>query len=174
MVERFTGLRSQWVRLLWGLGYNKEIVFSERDTSDWLKSLLPPATKLGHSNVFTGVCDSVNRMGCLLRGVCLVGGVPGPGRRVSAPGGGRGVLGPRGMSGPGGMSAVPGGCLLSGACLLPGGLVLGRGVCSGGAWWRHLRDGHCCGRYASYWNAFLSNICALNKFICNVPSAVNV
>ena len=42
-------------------------------------SSLPPATKLGQGNVFTGVCDSVN------------GGVPGPGggwsRGVSAPGG---------------------------------------------------------------------------------------
>ena len=26
--------------------------------------LLPPATKLGQGNVFTGVCDSVNRGGC--------------------------------------------------------------------------------------------------------------
>ena len=32
----------------------------------------------------------------------------------------------------------------------------GGGVCSrGGAWWRFPPDGYCCGRYASYWNAFL-------------------
>ena len=37
-----------------------------------------------------------------------------------------------------------------------GGVWSSRGVCSpGGAWWRHPRDGYCCGRYASYWNAFL-------------------
>ena len=42
--------------------------------------LLPPATKLGQGNIFTGVCDFVNG------GVCLVpGGVPGPGG--SGPGG---------------------------------------------------------------------------------------
>ena len=66
---------------------------------------------------------------CLLRGGVCSGGV-----WVSAPEGGlfpRGVPGPRGVSGPGG-------------CLLPG-----------GAWWRPCQDGHCCGRYASYWNAFL-------------------
>ena len=34
--------------------------------------LLPSATKLGQGNVFTGVCDSVNRRG-------LLPGVPGPG-----------------------------------------------------------------------------------------------
>ena len=36
-------------------------------------------------------------------------------------------------------------CLIPVGCLVPGGcLVLG------GAWWRPLRDGYCCGRYASY------------------------
>ena len=40
--------------------------------------------------------------------------------------------------------------------LLPGGVCSQRGSCSwGGAWWRPPRDGYCCGRYASYWNAFL-------------------
>ena len=39
------------------------------------QAFLPPATKLGQGNVFTGICDSVNRGG----------GVPGPGG--SAPGG---------------------------------------------------------------------------------------
>ena len=29
------------------------------------------------------------------------------------------------------------------------------GVCSGGGWLVPGGDGHCCGRYASYWNAFL-------------------
>ena len=32
----------------------------------------------------------------------------------------------------------------------------GEGACSGGGVWRPPpRDGYCCGRYASYWNAFL-------------------
>ena len=35
-------------------------------------------------------------------------------------------------------------------CLLRGGSATG-----GGAWWRTPPDGYCCGRYASYWNAFL-------------------
>ena len=37
-------------------------------------------------------------------------------------------------------SRSPGGCLLRGGCLLGGGVPA---------------DGYCCGRYASYWNAFL-------------------
>ena len=57
---------------------------------------------------------------------CPQGRVPGP----------RG-LGPRGVPGPGGW-----------------------GVCAwswGAAWWRPPpRDSHCCGRYTSYWNTFLS------------------
>ena len=59
---------------------------------------------------------------------------------------------------PGG--SAPGGCLLQGVCSggvcsWEGGCLL-RGVCSwGGAWWRPPWDGYCCGRYASYWNAFL-------------------
>ena len=87
--------------------------------------LLPPATKLGQGNIFTGVCDSVNRCG-----VCSGGGC------VSAPGG----------------SAPRGVCLLLGVSalavsadwwgLLPGGGSAPWGVCSrgmsapGGAWWR--------------------------------------
>ena len=95
--------------------------------------LLPPATKLGQGNVFTGVCDSVN--GGL--------GVPPPG--------GGGLL--WGVFCSGGC-LFPGGCLLwgvsaggvsapRGGCLLPGGLV------------ETPWDGYCCGWYASYWNAFL-------------------
>ena len=38
-------------------------------------------------------------------------------------------------------------------------LLLGVGLVPGGAWWRPPHDGHCCGRYASYWNAFLYAIC---------------
>ena len=58
--------------------------------------------------------------------------------------------------------------LFTGGCLLPGGLVQGVGMClvRGGAssWGVCLvetplpPDGYCCGRYASYWNAFLLNL----------------
>ena len=39
----------------------------------------------------------------------------------------------------------------------PRGCLLRGGACSGGAWWSppSPRNGYCCGRYASYWNAFL-------------------
>ena len=95
-----------------------------------------------------------------------------PGLGVPGPGGG-------GMPGPGGgvwSQGVPGprrrGCLVRGGCLVPG--VPGPGGCTwsrgglvqGGAWSGGLvpgaggclvdtpQDGNCCGRYASYWNAF--------------------
>ena len=76
--------------------------------------MLPPVTKLGQGNVFTGVCDSVNRAGVCSRGGCLVlGGVPGPGGAWS-----RGVPGPAGclVPGEGAWSRrvgvpTPGGCV---------------------------------------------------------------
>ena len=41
-------------------------------------ALLPPATKLGQDNIFTGVCDSVNREGgASSKGCCSQGGGPG-------------------------------------------------------------------------------------------------
>ena len=43
-----------------------------------------------------------------------------------------------------------GGCLVQGG----GGCLLRGGLHPGGAWWISP-DGYCCGRYASYWNAFL-------------------
>ena len=61
----------------------------------------------------------------------------------------------------------PGVCLLLRGCLVRGVSALGGGVCSGGCLlcWVGIpacteadppqRDGYCCGRYASYWNAFL-------------------
>ena len=71
----------------------------------------------------------------------------------------------------GGVSA-PWGCLLWGVSVPRGCLLWGGGVCSRGVsaprgsalggclLWGGLvetpRDGYCCGRYASYWNAFLS------------------
>ena len=101
-----------------------------------------PQTKLQEGNVSTGVCDSVHE-GVCAQG-CLVGG---------------------------------GGCLLTGhAWSGEGGVcsegdvwsrsVPGERLCSrGGAWSEALLPGgclvetppvgYCCGRYASYWNAFL-------------------
>ena len=43
--------------------------------------------------------------------------------------------------------AIPVCLAAGGGCLLPGGYLV-RGICSRGVCW-------CCGRYASYWNAFL-------------------
>ena len=99
-----------------------------------------------------GVCSG----GCLVPGVCS-GGVPGPG--------GRGVPGPggvcsRGVPGLGG-STLGGSAL--GRCL-----VLGGGVVSQDALRQTPpgRDSYCCGRYASYWNAFL--------FLCAIASQKNL
>ena len=53
---------------------------------------------------------------------------------------------------------VPGpeGCLVTGGCLAwAGGPGPSGGLILGGCLWRPPRDGYCCGRYASYWNAFL-------------------
>ena len=87
--------------------------------------------------------------------VCPQRGVSAPGGRgvcswgVSAPGG---MPGPRGVSAPG-VSVPGGGCLLWGGVPGPG----KRGVVVSQHALRQTpgRDGHCCGRYASYWNAFL-------------------
>ena len=102
-----------------------------------------PQTKLREGNVFTGVCDSVHR-----------GVVPAPGGGGSAPGGC--LLGGECLV-PGG--SAPAGCLLQGVPalggLLLGGCLLPGGTCSGGCLVETLPEGYCCGRYASYWNAFL-------------------
>ena len=65
-------------------------------------------------------------------------------RRVSAPG----------VSAPGGCVSAPGGCLLPGSVCSKGGVCSG-GCLLGGGLVETPRDGYCCGRYASYWNAFL-------------------
>ena len=54
------------------------------------------------------------------------------------------------MGAPGRGCLVPGGSAPRGGCLVPGGVSGPRGVPGGDP-----RDGYCCGRYASYWNAFL-------------------
>ena len=60
---------------------------------------------------------------------------------------------------PGGYLPAPGGLLLGGACsggCLLWGVSAPRGFCFGGCGELPLKaDGYCCGRYASYWNAFL-------------------
>ena len=105
-----------------------------------LQLLLPPATKLGQGYIFTGMCDSVHR-----------GGVPGLGGMVL---GGCMVLGgvvgawSRGVHGAG-----VGICLVQGVCAWSSRGVPGPGGHTPQA--HTPRDGYCCGRYASYWNAFL-------------------
>ena len=74
-----------------------------------------------------------------------------------------GVSAPRGV---GGWSRGRG-CLLPGGVWRQGGAWSGRGgVCSGGCLVETPRDGHCCGRYASYWNAFLFLV-NLQTIVCN-------
>ena len=86
---------------------------------------------LGQGNMFTGVCLSTEG-GAWSGGSGLLWG---------------GGAYSRGVPGPGGGCLVWEGLLPGGACSQWG----GEGVCLVGT----PRDGYCCGRYASYWNAFL-------------------
>ena len=139
--------------------------------------LLPPATKLGQGYIFTGVCDSVHRVGWGGGGIsaCIAGGIPaclGAGLRGwypnmpcrfpgPHPGGKFRGIWPRGSPGPYPGGLLPGGGVVCsrGVCLLLGGSTPGVVVCSGGVpgpgGCGDPPDGYCCGRYASYWNAFL-------------------
>ena len=99
----------------------------------WGEGLLPGGSALGVS----APGGSAPGGGGLLPVGLLLGGL--------LPGGSA----PRGVCSRGGL--FQGGCLLLGWCLLPG-------VVSQHALRQRPppgRDGHCCGRYASYWNAFL-------------------
>ena len=58
----------------------------------------------------------------------------------------------------GGLLLGMGGVCSQGGCLVPGWCLL-----QGGAWWRPPPDGYCCGRYASYWNAFLFTLLNLDS-----------
>ena len=119
-------------------------------------SSLPPANEVRGKVIFSQACvkNSVHRM---LLGECLLGGVParwGLLWGITGPGG---VHGPRG-SAPGG--AWSGGGLLLGGLPGLGGSALGGCLVlgvpgSGGCLVETPPDGYCCGRYASYWNAFL-------------------
>ena len=105
--------------------------------------LLPPANEVCEGYVFTRVCLSTGGRGAWPRGVPAPGGVcsggmPGPGG--PAPGGG-----PRGSA-----LADSGLCHYALSPPAPGG-AWSWGVCRTPS----PRDGYCCGRYTSYWNALL-------------------
>ena len=97
--------------------------------------LLPPANEVWGKVIFSEACvkNSVHSGG-------------------SGPGGGRCLV--RRESGPGGC-LVPGGVWSWGVPAQANACLGGSASGGGGAWWRPPRDGYCCGRYASYWNAFL-------------------
>ena len=88
----------------------------------------------------TCVKNSVHRARCAYQGVCVAAGVGIHGRGAYMAGG---VCG-------GGMRGR-GACMTGGMC---GRMACMAGVIRGGDM-RGRRDGHCNGRYASYWNAFL-------------------
>ena len=96
--------------------------------------------------MFSQVCvkNSVHRGVCMV-GACMAWGMCGRG------GHGRGAC-------------MAGGHAWQGACVVGGGCVVGMCMVGGvhdrgGVHGR--RDGHCSGRYASYWNAFLFDIITL-------------
>ena len=112
--------------------------------------------------------------GCLLLGgvwsggVCLVrGGASSGGGGVSGPGGG-GCMLRDGASSQGGVWSW--GVVCSGVCVcllwgvMLGGFLLLGGLLPGGGDPRPPRDGYCCERYASYWNAFLLQL-QFNLFV---------
>ena len=112
---------------------------------------------LVQGNIFTSICHSVRRGVCMV-GACMAGGVGASEQHVwqgvYMVGGmcGRGVYMAGGHAWQGGMVAGGGACMAGGVC--------GRGhACWGGACMtggmRGRRGGHCSGRYASYWHAFL-------------------
>ena len=111
-------------------------------------SLLPPANEVWGKIIFLHLFVILFTGG----GAWSWEGVPGPGGCL-VPGGGLlwedawswGVPGPRGACQ---RVSAPGGAWSWGVSA-PGGVWS-----QGGAWWRPP-DGYCCGRYASYWDAFL-------------------
>ena len=66
----------------------------------------------------------------------------------------------------GGGSSGPGGCLVLWRGLLPG-VVPGPGGCLVET--PRPPDGYCCGRYASYWNAFLLHLLS-DGFVSRIPA----
>ena len=105
-------------------------------------TLLPSATKLRRLCFYR--CLSVHRGGS------APGGVSAPGRGAWSRGAwSRGCM-VWGVPGPGGCLVMGGVCSLGRVWLLPGG---GIPACTEAE--PPGRDGYCCGRYASHWNAFL-------------------
>ena len=98
-------------------------------------------TKLREGNVFTGVCDSVHR-----------GGAGGAWSQGAAPGGECLVL--VGVCS-GRRIAWSWGCLVRGGAWSRGMCLVLGGVCSRVVPGGDPPESYCCGRYASYWNAFL-------------------
>ena len=133
---------------------------------------------LRKGNVFTSICFSVHRGHAWQRGVCMAkgaymvkGGMCGKGD-IHGKGGmhGKGVMCGRGHTWGG----------MCGGGMHGKGDMHGRGHAWQGHEWQGLcmaggmhggegrhgrRDGHCSGRYASYWNAFLFNLVFV-KYIC--------
>ena len=120
-----------------------------------------PQLLLRKCNVFTRMCQEI----CPQGGTCMAGAVHGGGMPE------RGTC----MAG---VACVAGWHAWSGACVTGGGMREMGGMCGRGTWvaggmhgrryaWQGgvrggggggvmhgRRDGHCCGRYAFYWNAF--------------------
>ena len=113
-------------------------------------TFLPPANEVWGKVIFLH-----------LSVILFTGWVPGPGGCL-VPGG---TWSWRVCSGGGGAWSWG---VCSEECLVP------EGVCSqGGAWWRTPQDGYFCGRYASYWNAFLFFIIAVTLYECDIQKGRN-
>ena len=129
-----------------------------------LYRLLPPTNEVWGKVIFSEACVKNSVQGGCAIPACIAGGIPA-------------CLAAGGCTIPACLAAggsAPGGCLVWGVPGLRGCLVRG-GAWSGGVCLRGClvekpprsrppgtehppRDGYCCGRYASYWNAFLYSI----------------
>ena len=80
----------------------------------------------------------------------------------------RGVPGPEGVPGPGG--SAPRGCLVGGCLVWRGCSWGGAGIpaCTEADLPPPGRDGYCCGRYASHWNAFFLHMQSIQFFLSSV------
>ena len=115
-------------------------------------SFFTARNEVGQGYIFTGVCDSVRGGGGGIP-ACLAGGIP---ACLAAGGWWYPSMPCRWYPS---MPCSRGVCYPSMPCSRGVGLLLG-GLLQGG--WvetpreqTHPPDGHCCGRYTSYWNAFL-------------------
>ena len=114
---------------------------------------------LGQGNIFTPVCHSVQRRSCVVAGAGAWVAAGGCAWLWGVCGGACMVTGGAWLQGAcmvvGGGGGCGGGC--RGACMVPGVCVWLWGVCVvvGGACIGYDEIRSICGRYASYWNAFL-------------------